>query len=91
MSPCERGCDCRLVERLRQRMRQAVAHPADRAALVRRLSKRARAGPELVDQACVVCGTLFQTRTALVRAGQGKTCSLAYSRQKPTAPVPTGS
>jgi hypothetical protein len=64
-----------LVERQRRYMLKAVADPAYRAALVRRLSKGARETAELVEQTCVVCGTRFQTRAALVRAGQGKTCS----------------
>jgi DNA-directed RNA polymerase sigma subunit (sigma70/sigma32) len=74
--------DPALRERLRQRMRQAVADPAYRAALVRRLSKGVREKSEMVERRCVVCGLPFQTRAALVRAGQGKTCGPVCSRAR---------
>jgi hypothetical protein len=51
------------------------ADATERAALVRRLSKGAREGPEYVEQTCVICGKSFQALASRVRVGEGKTCS----------------
>jgi hypothetical protein len=74
--------DPRLVERQRQLMLRKVADPTERAALVRRLSKGAREGPEYVERTCVMCSKSFQALASRVRAGAGKTCSPPCTRAR---------